>query len=113
MKFYRNNKVWSAPPVSALQVAQDTIAEIAVWSHGQVVKELISGEDPKKAESWMVGINVSTVDGMARASEGDFVFRDMAGGLHVIDEFVFNGFFTEVVVSKPDTTPRGLKPRGR
>lgn len=112
MKFYRHNDVWDAPPVSAMQVRQDTIAEVAVWTHGVVVKELISGEDPEKQESWLVGINVPTIGGMSRASEGDFVIRDMAGALHVFEEHSFNNLFTEVVVPKRDATaPVGLRVR--
>lgn len=96
MKFFRHNEVPDAPPVSAMQVSQQTIAEIAVWSHGLVVKELISGEDPEKKESWMVGINVPAMGGMDRASEGDFVVRDMAGALHVFNGQEFLSMFTEV-----------------
>lgn len=107
MKLYRHKDLGEdTPPVSAVQIQQDTYAKAAIWCNGRVIKELIDAD----GDEWQMGINVPAMGGMDRASETDYVVRDMAGAFHVMTQHEFESHFEEVGASKAPA-PRGLKPR--
>lgn len=84
------------PPVTAIQVRQDTYGKIAVWTNGLVVRELTSSE----GNEYQIGINVPTEAGMDRASEGDYVVQDMSGAFHIFRMYQFESKFQEVGVEE-------------
>ena len=96
MQQYRKKGMPGAAPVQAVQIAQDTIAEASMLTHGHVVVEIHPETDERT-----VGINVATVHGVKRASTGDFVIRDAAGGLHVMGQVEFLFTFDRVEEELP------------
>lgn len=70
--------------VDAKQVSWETADEIAQWCGGVVVTEYSypHGEP-------MPGINVPTLTGMVRASEGDYVIRHASGQFQKRSRYAF------------------------
>lgn len=57
--------------IEAMQLTADNVKEVALWCGGQEVEEF----DPVTDERF-AGINIPTMDGTARVSQGDYIFRD-------------------------------------
>ena len=62
--------------VRAAQLTADSVASVVSWTGGKQVKEI----DPEDSEKTMVGINIPTLDGNVRASEGDYVVQHIETG---------------------------------
>lgn len=69
--------------VQAIQVKEGNEADIVEFCHGRIVEE----HDEERS---YVGVNVPTVDGVVRASEGDFIYRGRDRQTRVMkgDEFL-------------------------
>lgn len=61
--------------VQAVQLRKDNVQEVADWCTGQEVKEI----DALDSSKTYVGLNFISWDGMARASEGDYIILDPMG----------------------------------
>ncbi len=57
--------------VLAIQVRPDTVARALPWCNGQEREEI----DPVDNKKVVVGINVPTLAGVKRASQGDYILR--------------------------------------
>lgn len=82
---------WEAKPlnVEAAKVTPETAKEIALWCGGVVVEE-VSAIDH---DDVYVGINVPTMGGVVRASQGQLVVRGANGGFYVAKEQDFINTF--------------------
>lgn len=61
--------------VEAVQLRKDNVSEVANWCVGQEVEETDALDPDKK----YVGVNFISWDGMARASESDYIIKDILG----------------------------------
>ena len=73
MQLYRRKD--TGAEVEAIQLTKENIQEVAEWCVGQEVKEIDSLDNSKT----YVGLNFISWDGMARASEGDYIIKDPLG----------------------------------
>lgn len=71
--------------VMAIQVTPETITQAELFSSGQQVLEI----DPLDSSITYVGINVPTLDGVKRASEGDYIVKELGGQISVVRKHVF------------------------
>lgn len=58
--------------IEAVQLTADNVKEVTLWCGGYEVQEL----DPREETRNKVGVNIPTMEGTARVSEGDYVVRD-------------------------------------
>lgn len=61
--------------VEAVQLTKENVKEVADWCTGQEVTEIDSLDNTKS----YVALNFISWDGMARASEGDYIILDPMG----------------------------------
>jgi hypothetical protein len=61
--------------VEAVQLNKDNAEEIAQWCGGMVTEEI----DPQDDEKRYAAINIPTLEGTMRASEGDYVIKGTQG----------------------------------
>ena len=61
--------------VEAVQLTKENASEVADWVVGKEVEEI----DALDASRHYVGLNFISWDGMARASEGDYIIKDPVG----------------------------------
>lgn len=61
--------------VEAVQITKENVQYVADWCVGQEVEEIDALDTSKR----YVGINFISWDGMARASEGDYIIKDPVG----------------------------------
>jgi hypothetical protein len=66
-------------PVQAVSITKDNVEEVAIWCGGEPVTEI----DALHKTVTYVGINVPTVNGVERASETDFIFKNPRGEICV------------------------------
>jgi hypothetical protein len=71
--------------VEAIQLTPETVERAATWTGGRVVEEI----DPVNSLRRFVALNIPTLDGVKRASEGDFVVKSMGGEFDVMREREF------------------------
>lgn len=64
--------------VKAFKLSEENAAAVALWCGGQKVEEIDPVTDLPN-----VGLNVPTISGNRRASEGDYIYRDKAGFIRV------------------------------
>lgn len=90
MQRYRRSE--TGAEVEAIQLTKDNITEVADWCTGQEVKE-IDSLDPSKT---YVGLNFISWDGVARASESDYIIKDELGYFHSRWPHAFDNDFEKV-----------------
>jgi len=66
--------------IEAAQLSVDTAERISVWSGGRIVEEI----DPVNSTKRFVAMNIPTLEGVKRASEGDYVVRSLSGEFDVM-----------------------------
>lgn len=76
--------------VHAEQVTPATVQEIEQWCGGRQVLEI----DPLDNSRKFVALNVPTMEGVKRASEGEYVIRAQDGRFGVMSEQDFLQHFT-------------------
>lgn len=72
--------------------AENAIA-VALWCGGQHVNE----KDPFESEKTYVGLNIATLQGVRRASEGDYIVKLENGGFTVWKAPEFEAMYEKVV----------------
>jgi len=65
--------------VEAVQLSKENVREVAEWCTGKEVEEIDALDSTKR----YVGLNLLTFQGMARASEGDYIAKDNLGDFHI------------------------------
>lgn len=71
--------------IEAAQLTKENVVEITAWCRGVEVVEY----DAVNKENAYVGINLMTLAGPTRASEGDYVVKDSVGNFHVLMNHIF------------------------
>ena len=66
--------------VRAVQLTPKSVDEAARWCGGRRVEE----KDPFDEDQIKVGLNVPTLEGVVRASEGDYILQHFDGGIQVM-----------------------------
>lgn len=66
--------------VEAIQLRPDTVKKAAVWCGGIEVEEIDAHDSTKK----FVALNIPTINGVVRASEGDYIIKELAGTVSVM-----------------------------
>lgn len=84
---YRSNKV--DEEVDAVQISSQNVTDVAAWCEGQEVVEHDALDHDKK----FVGINVPTLIGMKRVSEGDYLVRGSRNSFYPLKRGVFEREF--------------------
>lgn len=75
--------------VEAVQLSADNVNEVAEWCGGLQVEEV----DYDEGKTKHVGINIPTLEGNKRASEGDFVVKGSRGDFYPVVAHVFTNTF--------------------
>lgn len=78
--------------VEAFKLSHENAQELARWCGGRIVEE-ISPIGPAKI---YVGLNIPTINGVVRASEGDYVIKDARGMFYVRKSYLFDEAYEEV-----------------
>lgn len=71
--------------IDAVELTKDNVAEVAEWCGGRVVTE----KDALDEEKTFVGINIPTLEGNMRGSEGDFIIKGLRGEFYPCKPDVF------------------------
>jgi hypothetical protein len=80
--------------IDALQLTPENADSIAEWCGGGIVVEKgLNGKD-------LVGVNIPTLQGVTRASEGDYVIRNASGTFQTMSRFAFESEFEPKNVSE-------------
>src|SRR5215204_4688636 len=61
--------------VEAMQLTPDQVPAAALWCGGMEVDEI----DPLDATKKFVGLNIPTLDGVKRVSQGDYIVKNLRG----------------------------------
>jgi hypothetical protein len=77
--------------VEAVQLSPDNIDEVADWCNGVVIKE----QDAVDRDKFYVALNIPTLDGNRRASQGQYVVRGN-GGFKVMGQTMFESMYQSV-----------------
>lgn len=75
--------------VQAIQLAPDNAEEIATWCGGLVVQEIDPEDDEKRYDV----INIPTLEGVMRASQGDYVIKGVRGEFYPCKPEIFSMTF--------------------
>lgn len=81
--------------VTAVQAATLTsanVTELAQWCGGRAIEDY----DALTRDGKQVGINVPTLDGVERASEGDYILKDEDGRFFVSPALLFQAEFERI-----------------
>jgi hypothetical protein len=70
----------------ARQVSKESAKDIAEWCGGVLVEEI----DPFDPSIKTPGVNVPTLRGPKRASQGDYVILDVYDFFEVVNEYTYN-----------------------
>ncbi len=81
-----------AAQIEARRLFADKVEDIAHWCGGGIVEETDALDATKK----FVGINVPTLYGVVRASEGDYVTKNERGEFDASKPAVFQMTYEEV-----------------
>jgi hypothetical protein len=80
--------------VTAIQVTPESAERSAQWCGGKLAEEIDLEDRSKK----FVGINVPTLKGVQRASEGDYIYKGFDGAFDVMGRMEFEKKFEKVSV---------------
>lgn len=89
MKQYKSVEI----RVDAMKLSADNVDEVASWCGGQKVTEK---EYTFDSSSTFVALNIPTLDGVKRASEGMYVVKSEHGNFRVMSRYMFEREFQEV-----------------
>ena len=65
--------------VLAGRLSKDNVEHVAVWCGGKQIEEI----NPTDSSDRYVALNVPTMNGIERASEGDFIIKNSRGEISV------------------------------
>lgn len=86
--------LWRKKPVvvQANELTRDNAESVAVWCGGVLVEE-VNAENPLDK---YVGINIPTLEGIMRASEGDYVIKGVQGEFYPCKPGIFTSTYEKV-----------------
>lgn len=77
--------------VEALPLTNSNVQKVAMWCGGMEIQEI----DPVDSSKRFVGLNVPTLAGVERASEGDYIIRNFQGQFLVMKKARFEYEYEE------------------
>lgn len=88
-------ELWRKRPVTveANLLTKENAEAVALWCGGQLVTEY-DALDPTQS---FVGINIPTLEGVMRASEGDYVIKGVQGEFYPCKPGIFTSTYERVV----------------
>lgn len=75
--------------IEAEPVEPETSQQVALWCGGMIASEI----DPRNPAKRYVAINVATLSGVKRASEGDYIIKWPQGGFTVMRKAQFEATY--------------------
>jgi len=83
--------VSKAVEIEALQLKPENAEQLAAWCGGQLVAQhdALGGRE-------YVGLNIPTLEGVMRASEGDWIIRGLRGEFYPCKPDVFAAKYEEI-----------------
>ena len=78
--------------VEAVQLSKKNMAEAAIWCGGREAKV----HHVSDATLWYAGLVVPTIEGLAKAGEGDFIVKGPKGDFYVCSAEDFHEQFVAV-----------------
>lgn len=81
-----------AVTIEANQLTKENAEAIAHWCGGYLVEEINPIDDHER----FVGINIPTLEGPMRASEGDFVIKGVQGEFYPCKPSIFEATYEPV-----------------
>ncbi len=78
--------------VEAKQLKADNAEDIARWCGGKVVTEY----DAMDSDIRYVGLNIPTLEGVMRASQGDYVIKGVAGEYYPCKPGIFEATYDPI-----------------
>lgn len=78
--------------VSVNQLTAENAEAVTLWCHGFQVEEIDALEPDKR----YVGINIQTIAGGERASEGDYIIQDANGRFWPCKPYSFHSLYQKV-----------------
>lgn len=88
MAFYQKKPV----VVQAEKLSPDNATMVAEWCGGMQVEEIGSNDEK------LVGINIPTLEGTMRASEGDYVIKGVKGEFYPCKPDIFTETYEQVSI---------------
>lgn len=89
--------------IEAVELTKDNAAAVAKWCGGMVVTE----KDALDEEKTFVGINIPTLEGVMRGSEGDYIIKGLKGEFYPCKPDVFTAKYEEPIVVTIDEVSSG------
>lgn len=88
-------ELWRKKPVTveANELTKNNAEAVALWCGGMLVEE-VDAFDPSKT---FVGINIPTLEGVMRASEGDYVIKGVRGEFYPCKPSIFTATYEKVI----------------
>lgn len=86
--------LWRKRPVTieANELTKENAEAVAVWCGGRLIEEI----DPHTPTNRYVGINIPTLEGMMRASEGDYVIKGVQGEFYPCKPSIFTATYEKI-----------------
>lgn len=78
--------------IEARKLTRESAADLAYWCGGHVVTE----EDAIDPNQCFVGVNVPTLEGVVRASEGEYIVRGMRGEFFTASSDALHDLYEEI-----------------
>lgn len=87
-------ELWRKQPVEieANCLTKDNAEAVALWCGGQLVEEI----NPEDSADRYVGINIPTLEGVMRASEGDYIIKGVQGEFYPCKPSIFTSTYEKV-----------------
>ena len=78
--------------IQAEKLSKDNAEELARWCGGRVVEE----QDALDRSTTYVGVNIPTLEGVMRASEGDYIVKGVEGEFYPCKPGIFESTYDKV-----------------
>lgn len=87
-------ELWRKKPVEveANLLTKENAEAVALWCGGQLVEEI----NPENEDDRYVGINIPTLEGVMRASEGDYIIKGVQGEFYPCKPGIFTATYEKV-----------------
>lgn len=78
--------------IEANELTRENAEAVALWCGGRLVEEI----DPHTPTNKYAGINIPTLEGVMRASEGDFIIKGVHGEFYPCKASIFKATYDKV-----------------
>ncbi len=82
-----------AVTIEANELTKENAEAVALWCGGRLVEEI----DPHTPTTRFAAINIPTLEGVMRASEGDFIIKGVKGEFYPCKPDIFHATYNPAV----------------